>query len=230
MLHRLLIAVALSAAFLHPPARADDVQAAYSQAQALKRGNQFGEARQAFQELTTLSGSASKWSSLAADELRYGLPLHESNVLLAQLARAKDHPTRSQLLTRIESLYDAMVNDNADNPERIADIERKRDQLALLRQMARGGENASLTESLGALRGRIEQYHQRHGRWPDRRQIEAEVASVLREAGIAPERLYLFDFYPTSTSFFATLRDNQGGPEIKLKGDGGGVRVEGGGL
>lgn len=230
MLHRLLIAVVLSGLCLPPLARADDAQAAYNQAQALKRGNQFGEARQAFQELTTLTGPASKWSSLAADELRYGLPLHESNVLLAQLTRAKDHPTRSQLLTRIESLYDAMVNDNADNPERVAEIERKRDQLALLRQMARGGESTSLAESLGALRDRIEQYHSRHGRWPDRRQIEAEVANVLRQAGMAPERLYLFDFYPTSTSFFATLRDNQGGPEIKLKGDSGGVRVEGGGL
>jgi len=235
LLRGLLFAGAILGCTMHPLAGADDTatddaQAAYQQAQALKRGNRFNEARLGFQEATTLAGPGSKWSTLAADELRYGLPLHESNVLLAQLARAADHPTRSRLLTRVEALYQEMLESNTDNPGRIAEIERKRDQLALLRQSARGNEHPSLTDGLDRLRSRLDQLYARQGRFPDRRQIETEVANMLREAGLAPNRLTLFDFYPSSTSFFATLRDSQGGADVKIKGDGGGIRIEGGGL
>lgn len=235
MLRCLPIAAAIFG-FTMPPlagadqAAGDDAQAVYQQAQALKRSNRFNEARIGFQEATTLAGPASKWSALAADELHYGLPLHESNVLLAQLVRAADHPTRARLLARVEALYQEMLEANADNPERIAEIERKRDQLALLRQAAQGSEHSSLTDGLARLRGRLEQLYARQGRFPDRRQIETEVANMLSEAGLAPARLTLFDFYPSSTSFFATLRDSQGGADVKIKGDGSGIRIEGGGL
>jgi hypothetical protein len=227
------MAVAALGIAAYPPTPAaatgsDAAQAAYHEAQALKRSNRFAEARGAFQEVADLA-DAPQWSTLAADELRYGLPLHESNVLLAELTRATDHPTRSRLLARIDALYQTMLDGNVDNPERIGEIERRRDQLALLRQSARGHEHSSLSAGLDDLRHRIEHYHDQHGHWPDRRRLETEIANMLGDAGLASDRVYLFDFYPSSTSFFATLRDNQGGPDIKLKGDGGRVRVEGGG-
>lgn len=225
-----IFGLAMSSSASADDAATDDAHAAYQQAQALKRGNRFPEARAGFAEATTLGGPGSKWATLAADELRYGLPLHESNVLLARLAGTADHPTRARLLARVEALYQEMLDANADNPERIAEIERKRDQLALARQSAQGSEESGLTEGLDRLRSRLEQLYARQGRFPDRRQIEAEVANMLREAGLAPNRLTLFDFYPSSTSFFATLRDSRGGTDIKIKGDDGGIRIEGGGL
>jgi len=210
------------------PVSADEARAAFDQAQILKRNGRFDEARAAFQELASSSSDAT-WSSLASDELRFGLPLHESNVLLSQLARAADHPARTRLLKRVESIYQTLLNDNADRPERIAEIERKRDQLSLLGQAASNDESDGLAAGLGLLRSRIENHHRRTGRWPDRRQIESDISSSLRSVGLAPERLTLYDFYPSSTSFYATLHDSSGGAEIKIKGDGHRVTVEGGG-
>ena len=231
MLHRLLAVVTLIGIALVPAAFASDdaAQAAYGQGQTLKRSNQFSAARAAFEEAAALS-DASKWSALAADEMRYGLPLHESNVLLVQLAGATDHPTRARLLARLDALYQSIIDANPGNVARIGEIENRRDQVALLGQSARSAESTSLKEGLDQLRYSIQRYHIRHGRWPSRRELEAEVTSMLQATGQAPGRLQLFDFYPASTSFFATLRDSRGGPDIKLKGDGGQVRIEGAGL
>ena len=231
MLHRLLAVVTLVGFALTPAAYASDdsAQAAYSEGQSLKRSNKFVEARAVFTEVAAMSDSP-KWSVLAEDELRYGLPLHQSNVLLAQAASAGDHPTRAQLLVRIDALYQSIIDANPGDVARIGEIEHKRDQLALLGQAARGAEHASLKEGLEQLRRDIQQHHYRHGRWPNRRELESEVASMLQANGQAPERLQLLDFYPTSSSFYATLRDSQGGPDIKVTGDGGSVNVEGAGL
>jgi len=230
----LLILILMTGAVLSPMAGAEDsgtemARAGYDHAQSLKRDGRFVEARAAFQELAGTSGDSS-WSTLAADELRYGLPLHESNVLMAQLAHAGDHPSRTRLLKRIDSLYQAMLNDNMDRPERVSEIERKRDQLSLVRQMAGTAEQDSMTTGLRQLRHQIQNHHSMTGHWPDRRQIAAVVSAMLNNAGLPADRLTLFDFYPTSSSFYATLRDSRGGPDIKIKGDDGNVRIEGGGL
>lgn len=229
MMRTWIVLLALVAVIVCPASSGDETKSAYEQAQALKRSGRFDEARTAFQELAAASGG-STWSTLAADELRYGLPLHESNLLIAKMARTTDHASRAHLLKRIDSLYQAMLSDNMDRPERIGEIERKRDQLSLARQMAGKAEQDGFTAGLRQLRYRIEHFHNMTGRWPDRRQIETEVSGMLSNAGLAPDRLTLFDFYPTSSSFYATLRDSRGGPDIKIKADGGSVRIEGGGL
>jgi len=226
-------AFALTIMLALPPLAADgddtSARSAYEQAQTMKRANQFVQARTAFQGLAALPGSE-PWSTLAADELRYGLPLHESRVLMARLSTASDSRSRNSLVQQIESLYRSMISDNADKPDRVAEIERSRDQLALLRQASSRNEAGQLKSGLIELREQLENDRQKNGRWPDRRGLEAAVVRMLGNAGISPDRLSLFDYYPTSNSFYASFRDPRGELEIKIKGNGTSVRIEGGGL
>lgn len=209
------------------PAAAEDARAAYDAAQALKRSNHFSEAREAFKRVAESSGpGASNWAALAADELRYGLPLHESNHLFAQLAGKMDFPTRHQMLQRLDALYRALLDNNVDNLERVSEIERRRDQLAQLQQTVKVVEQSNTEIHLQQLRMRVEMYRDQTGQWPDRRRLEQELAQTARDAGLAANHFYIVNYYPSSTLFFATIRDTQGGAETILKGDKNGVKLE----
>jgi len=205
----------------------DDARVAYNDAQALKRNNQFNAAREAFQRVSEFSGpGASNWAVLAADELRFGLPLHEANHLLAQLAGNPNFPARQRTLQQLDALYQTLFDNNLGNLERLTAIEQRRDQLAQLRQTVKSVEQTNTEISLQQLRRRIERYRDHSGHWPDRRRLEQELTQTAREAGLAANWFYIVNFYPSSTSFFATIGDTQGGAEIKLKGDENGVKLE----
>lgn len=225
-----LLVIAMIIAVAAPTTHGDTpeaARAAYDEAQALKRSNRFNESREAFQRAAELSGpGTSNWAALAGDELRYGLPLHEAGYLSMQLTQIKDFPGRHQALARIEAIYQALLTDNSDKPERIAEIERRRDQLALTRQAVGTVEQLSTTTHLEQLRQRVEMHYAQQGRWPDRRLLEQELTQALRDAGQAPDRMYIVNYYPSREMFYAVIRDKQGGPDIKLKGDGNGVRLE----
>ena len=204
----------------------EEARAAYETAQMHKRNNRFAEARQTFAQVSELAGpSALQWAQLAADELRYGLPLHEAGVLTAQLGQAADFPNRRRILERLDALYRDLLDNNADKPERIGEIERRRDQLALLHQAVRSGEQASTGRHLELLRQRIEDFRVQTGQWPDRRRFQQELSQALQDAGLAADRLDIVNFYPSSSLLHVTLRDSQTGADIKLNGDGRGVRL-----
>jgi hypothetical protein len=225
-----LYVIAAMLAVTAPPSSGDTpeaARAAYDEAQALKRSNRFNESREAFQRAAEFSGpGASNWAALAADELRYGLPLHEAGTLSMQLTQMRDFPGRHQTLERIEAIYQTLLTDNSDKPERIAEIERRRDQLVLTRQAVGTVERLSTTTHLEQLRQRVEIHYAQQGRWPDRRLLEQELAQTLRDAGLAPDRMTIVNYYPSREMFYAVIRDKQGGPDIKLKGDHSGVRLE----
>jgi tetratricopeptide (TPR) repeat protein len=224
----LIVALAMPpVAFADDPDNAEAAKAAYDEAQTLKRSNRFEEARQAFQSASELGGpDPSGWAALAADELRYGLPLQEAGALTAQLTQLKDFPSRQQALARIDGLYRTMLTDNIAKPERIAEIERRRDQLALARQALKNSEETSTSLNLEQLRERVETYRANTGQWPDRRYLEQNLSQTLRQTGIAADRMVLIDYYPSRETLYVLIRDNTNGSDIKLKGDSRGVRLE----
>lgn len=96
----------------------------------------------------------------------------------------------------------------------VKNIERRRDQLAHVRQTVKAVQQSNTAVSLEPLRYRIEMY---------RRQDLAETA---REAGLAAGHFDVVNYYPSSELLFATVRDTQNGSEITFKGDRNGVKLE----
>jgi len=210
-------------------AQADDSEArsAYEEAQAHKRSNRFETARSSFQRVTEFTGPEDAvWANQAREELRYGLPLQEARVLAHQLMNAGDFPGRRQTLARIDTIYRQLLADNSDRPERVAEIERLRDELAIARQNVSSAERSSVEMSLDQLRRRIHRYYLSHRQWPDWNVLQQELADSLKQAGLKEDRLYISNYYPSEEQFYATLHDTQNGADITLQGDPRGVTLE----
>jgi hypothetical protein len=210
-------------------ARADDASAAqvlYNDAQSLKRANRLDAARSSFQHAAELTGPEDAvWADLAREELRFGLPMHEARLLAARLATAGDFPGRRQMLSRIDAIYRQLLADNSDRPERIAEIERLRDELAITRQSVGDAEQSSIDAMLNQLRQRVQRHYAMQRQWPDWLFLEKELADALRQAGLKDDRMYIVNFYPSREQFYATLRDTQTGIDITIKGDNRGVTL-----
>jgi hypothetical protein len=210
-------------------ARADDASAArvlYNDAQSLKRASRLDAARSSFQHAAESTGPEDAvWADLAREELRFGLPMHEARLLAAQLATAGDFPGRRQMLSRIDAIYRQLLADNSDRPERIAEIERLRDELALTRQSVGNAEQSSIDAMLNQLRQRVQRHYAVQRQWPDWPFLENELAEALRQAGLKDDRMYIVNFYPSREQFYATLRDTQSGRDTTIKGDNRGVTL-----
>jgi len=210
-------------------AQADDAVTArtfYDEAQSLKRDNRLEAARTSFQRATEVARPEdATWADLAREELRYGLPLYEARQLTRQLAIAGDFPGRRQMLSRIDAIHRQLLADNSDRPERIAEIERMRDELALARQSVSSAEQSSIDGMLNQLRHRIHRYYLSQRQWPDWPFLEKELAEALRQAGLKEDRMYIVNFYPSREQFYATLRDTQNGTDTTIKGDNHGVTL-----
>ncbi len=211
-------------------AQADDAVAArayYDEAQSLKRANRLDAARASFQRAAESSGPEDGvWAGLAREELRFGLPLHEARQLTVQLATAGDFPGRHQMLNRIDAIHRQLLADNSDRPERIAEIERLRDELALARQSVGSAEQSSIEAMLNQLRLRLHRHYLNQRQWPDWPTLEKELAEALHRAGLKEDRMYILNYIPSQEQFFATLRDTQNGTDTMLKGDKRGVTLE----
>lgn len=210
--------------------QADEVSTArtlYDDAQSLKRAHRLDAARTSFQRVSELAGPEDAiWAGLAREELRFGLPLHEARLLAVQLATAGDFPGRRQLLSRIDAIHRQLLADNSDRPERIAEIERLRDELALIRQSVRSAEQSSLDAMLDQLRHRIHRHYMSQRQWPDWPTLEKELTEALLRAGLKEDRMHILNYIPSQEQFFATLRDTQNGTDTMLKGDKRGVTLE----
>jgi len=211
-------------------AEADDSESAhafYDQAQALKRDNRLEAARASFQRAAEQSGpDDATWAGLAQEELRYGLPMQEARLLMLQLSGTSDFAGRHQIVNRIDAIHRELLAGNSDRPERIAEIEQQRDQVALVRQSLGQAEQSSASVALNQLRSRIHLYYMNQGQWPDRRFLESELAESLRHSGFREDRIEILNFYPSRELFYATLRDTRSGTETKIKGDRQGVTLE----
>ena len=72
---------------------------AYQKAQALKLENRFNEAREQFTYTAALKEPGTgQWADLAADELDYGLLLHEANYWVLKLGRQQEGAFDDRLL------------------------------------------------------------------------------------------------------------------------------------
>jgi hypothetical protein len=210
-------------------AQADDADTArtfYDEAQSLKRDNRLEAARASFQRATEVTRPEDAvWTDLAREELRYGLPLYEARQLTRQLAIAGDFPGRRQMLSRIDAIHRQLLADNSDRPERIAEIERLRDELAIARASVGSAEQSSVNAALDHVRHRIHSYYLNQRQWPDWPFLEKELAEALRQAGLKEDRVYIVNFYPSQEQFYATLRDTQSGTDTTIKGDHRGVTL-----
>ena len=74
-------------------ADAEEAADMYRQAQELKRDHQFEDARIMFDTVANMDDTG-VWGDLAADELRYGLPMFEADYWMVKFGRASQDPSK----------------------------------------------------------------------------------------------------------------------------------------
>lgn len=101
----------------------------FNQAQTLKRKGQYHQARAMFEEIAEQQPE-NQWTSLAKDELRYGLPMFEADNIMPDNAMGDPAMVLEKMQT-VSHLYRQILADNTDNPKRVIDVNQRLDQMSI---------------------------------------------------------------------------------------------------
>ncbi|MGW8248310.1 MAG: hypothetical protein ACWGOV_09390 [Acidiferrobacterales bacterium] len=200
------------------PTYADAEEAAdiYRQAQELKRDHQFDDARVMFDTVTDIEDSG-PWGELAADELRYGLPMFEADYWMVQFGRSSQYPAKQDTYREnAKSLYEEIISQNTDKPERIELVQHKLDQLATSSAYLKTSREFRLRNSLAPFRMALLQYFNEYGKWPDEDWIRKELGRALKMGRFAEDKLVIDDYWSSEADFRLHLMDHENDTLIKL--------------
>lgn len=153
----------------------------FNQAQELKRKERFNEARALFEKVIE-GGSRSdrKWIEMAADELRYGLPIFEAdNLLLSN--NMKTPMLVQQKIDTVAHLYRQILADNTEKPERIIEMNKRLDTIATSRRALANAMKASSLSRARSLQMILQQYYMTREEWPDQSTVKKEIHQFLPE-------------------------------------------------
>jgi len=200
----------------------------FQTAQSLKLENRFNEARAKFESIAALDEPGSEtWADLAADELDYGLLLHEANYwILKAGSGVGDGKALKTYLANAEQLYQQILELNSHDTERMRDTQQRLDQLYVTRQAIRQSSDAQTMSHLYRLRTYIDAYFSERGEWPEQTELAAELREILKLARLSTKRFLVKNYWRNTNDYYAILMDTEGGPDIKLTGDANGSRLE----
>lgn len=186
----------------------------YNEAQQRKQKLEFAAAREKFEQVAAMSSpGAHKWALLAADELRYSLPIFEAKQWLIKMG--SEPGNRVDLLpymNNAERLLQQVIADNTDKPERVIEAQRLMDDLRISRGAyanVLNSQSLNLAHMLGVLsRSR---YHMQ-GEWPSRQDLE----SMIREQRLG---LSLASYQSTSERADFSVKVQPHGTLVSVKCD-----------
>jgi len=162
-----------------PGAIPDDPAAkgTYEQGQRLKEQLRFAEARDCFEKVATInSPGSSRWASLSADELRYGLPVFEAKQWLLNVGKSpNDHSHTNHCFIQAEELFRQALKENTHDTGRIQELQRYLDEIAISRRAFENAARASAMSRAHHLRIVMLQYFVEMGGWPDENCMKSEV-------------------------------------------------------
>ncbi len=176
-------------------------RARFDAAHDAKRAERYAEARAAFEGVVD-SGpkSGDTLAEMAADELRYGLPLYEARQALNTLGRiggrsgARADATAVRL-ERAEHLYRQIRAENAGNSARIIEADRAIDEIQIARKALANALRAQGMSRVATVRMMLTQHVMMEGACPDLETIRAllpndeGIARIsLREDGVSSGR------------------------------------------
>jgi len=209
-------------------ADADEAADLYRQAQELKRGHEFEEARVMFETVVDLEESG-PWGDLAADELRYGLPMFEADYWMVKFGRAYQNPgQQDKYRENAKSRYEEIISQNTDKPERIELVQHKLDQLATSSAYLKTSRDFRLRASLAPFRIALLEHFNMYGKWPDEDWIRKELGRALKMGRFAEDKLVIDEYWTSDADFRLHLMDPNGDTRVKLIGvnNGSDIRVE----
>ncbi|MEE2733180.1 MAG: hypothetical protein VYA55_20340 [Pseudomonadota bacterium] len=182
----------------------------FNQAQALKREGRYHEARARFEALAERT-PATQWSALAADELRYGLPLYEADNILPDHALQASERLLEQM-TNVSHLYRQILADNGDQPQRVVDINQRLDQVALSLKHLRNAITANALSRATTLRILVMEQLMQTGQWP----AEKHMRQLLQQQGDDYE---LVRYEHSATEGDLVILDQRYDVMLQLSGD-----------
>jgi len=200
----------------------------YRQAQDLKRNHQFEDARVLFESVSDMEDSG-VWGGLAADEMRYGLPMFEADYWMVKFGRAYQDPKQQDAYReKAKALYEEIISQNTDKPERIELVQHKLDQLATSSAYLKTSRDFRLRAALAPLRIALMQRFNEYGKWPDEDWIRKELGRALKNGRFSENKLVIDEYWSSETDFRLHLKDPEGDTLIKLIGtdNGSNIRIE----
>ncbi len=191
----------------------------YDQAQELKRQEHFHKARVLFEKVVEESSKAERrWSQMAEDELRYGLPIFEADNLLLNNT-LQDPSMLMQKMEKVEHLYRQILADNTDKPQRVIEINGRLDNASISRKALANALKANALSGAIPLRLMLQEYYMSMGKWPDETEITEQIIDY------APN-FSLVSYQSNKEKLELVVKDNKYGAEIQLAGSGQGVTVQ----
>jgi len=205
---RMIALVFIAFSYVQPVAAGgEDVAEMYNQAQQMKRDHEFENARTLFEVVADQDASGT-WGKLAADELRYGLPLFEADYLILKFGQSSHRPKQQdQYRHQAETLYKEIIADNTDKPERIENVQRRLDQLAMTSSYLDTARDVRLRNALTPLRISLRERFNEYGKWPEEDWLREELGQALGRARYARDKLTIDEYWVDDNRFRLHLLD-----------------------
>jgi hypothetical protein len=201
----------------------------YQQGIDNKLANRFEDARIKFGNLAEFpEPGTEQWAGLAADELKYGLPMHEANYWLIKMGAASaNNESIEPYLKKAELRLRQVLELNIDKPERIFKAQQMLSQTTITRQAYVNVAQQKHRGSLSGLKIKLKVYFNEHGSWPQKRRLQDDLNNLLAEEGAARNLWLIHEYWQSSAGFYLTLKNSSSGSSIKMKGnDSGGISVQ----
>ena len=203
-------------------------RARFDRAQEAKRAERYAESHAAFEGVVD-SGpkGGDTLAEMAADELRYGLPVYEARQALNALGQVGGRGGRAgetaARLERAEHLYRQIRAENADDATRLTEADRAIDEIQIVRKALANALRAQAMNRVSVARMMLTQHVMMEGVCPD-----LETTRDLLPADDGLSRLSLEDAgassgSPGARSYRFDL--SAGGEPVILDCDRNGVRV-----
>lgn len=191
--------------------------AAFNQAQALKRDGHYHQARALFEQVAE-QDPATRWSTIAQDELRYGLPMFEADNILPDNAMQEPTLVLNKML-KVTHLYRQILADNTDNPQRVVDINLRLDQLALSLKHMKNAIKASALSRAMPLRFMLMEHLMETGKWPEPDALARLLANLAGDYDV-------LRYEHGQTQAELVIRDNNSDIELLFSGDMRGITLK----
>lgn len=151
----------------------------FNRAQELKRQMKILQARALFEKVSDSNQTVNReLSAMAADELKYSLPMFEAqNLLLQQSMQPPD--VIKQNMERVGYIYRQVLADNMDDPQRIIEVQRLLDQLQISNNALARMVQAAVMNLAAPIKIALMEYYAMEGRWPDKDAFEELLSSML---------------------------------------------------
>ena len=193
-----------------------ELQAVYDQAQSLKHQYKYQRSRILFEQVAAATGKGSeRLSTLAKDELRYGLTVFEAKQWMVAMGNSANPGAISKSIRKSENLYRQILAENSDSLIRTQEAQTALDNLSVSRNALKNVLRAQTLMAASSIRMMMQQEYMMRGECPDKKQTSGFSSSMHTDVTIKSvktkgrETLYAFTENKTGNAFSLSC-DDQG--------------------